>query len=451
MKRLLSLGLLALAGVCSTAETKAFCGFYVAQANTQLFNQSSKVALARDGERTYITMASDYVGTPSEFALVIPVPTVPKRNEINVVPTDIFGRIDAYSAPRLVEYHDPDPCAPQYMEDRMAMSGAMPAPAMTAMKSRARELGVKIEARYEVGEYDILILSAKQSTGLVTWLQENRYKIPQGAEPVIGSYLKQGMKFFVAKVNLKRHKANGTAELSPIQVAYTHRKFMLPLRLGTVNARGPQDLFIFAITKGGRVETTNYRTIKLPSNMDVPIYVKDEFPTFYKAVFDHQVKMDNGRAVYLEYAWTPSNCDPCAGDPPSTQDLVTLGARWLTADPGDVQPMQKRRGGFMPQYYGQAFFTRLHVRYTRKTFPEDLMLQETSDMQTFQGRYVLRHPYTGAMKCPAAQEYRKSLVERWDQEAENLSQLTGWDEDQIKSKMRRLRSSGGGSPGMPRK
>lgn len=449
MKRLLSLGLLALAGICSAPESKAFCGFYVAQANTQLFNQSSKVALARDGQRTYISMASDFSGAVSEFALVIPVPVVPKREEINVLPTDIFDKIDKYSAPRLVEYHDPDPCAPQMMYEAMAVA---PAPAVadaSVQKSRARALGVKIEARYAVGEYDILILSAVQSNGLVTWLKENNYKIPNGAEPVVGSYLKQGMKFFVAKVNLKRQKATGQKMLSPIQVAYTHRKFMLPIRLGTVNAKGPQDMFVFAVTRNGRVETTNYRTIKLPSNLDVPVYVKDEFPNFYKAMFDRQVKMDGGRAIYLEYAWAPSWCDPCAGEPPSTQDLVTLGARWLT-QPDEVQPMQRQRGIWQPQ--GQAFFTRLHVRYSRQTFPEDLILQETADTQTFQGRYVLRHPFTGEMKCKAAQEYRKQLVERWDKEAENLAQLTGWDEDQIRRKMREQRRNGGGTaPGQPKR
>ncbi len=434
MKKLLSLGLFALAGIFSAPKAaNAFCGFYVAQANTQLFNQSSKVALARDGTRTYITMASDYTGAASSFALVIPVPTVPKRSDINVVPNDIFTKIDAYSAPRLVEYHDPDPCAPQYVPELTANAAADAGEMIVTAQRRTKALGVKIEARYAVGEYDILVLSATQSNGLVTWLTENKYKIPQGAAPVIGSYLRQGMKFFVAKVNLKRHKAGGKAELSPIQVAYTHRKFMLPLRLGTVNAKGAQDLFIFAITKNGRVETTNYRTIKLPSDMDVPIYIKDEFPSFYKAMFDYQVKKDAMRAVYLEYAWAPSWCDPCAGEPPNTQDLITLGARWLN-QPDNAAPMQNRR--MMPQPQGQAFFTRLHVRYSAKTFPEDLMLQETRDTQTFQGRYVLRHPFTGEAKCPAAKEYRQQLVERWDKEAENLSSMTGWNETQIRSRIK---------------
>ena len=45
----------------------------------------------------------------------------------------------------------------------------------------AKALGVTIEAQYTVGEYDILILSAQQSSGLETWLRENGYRIPAGA------------------------------------------------------------------------------------------------------------------------------------------------------------------------------------------------------------------------------------------------------------------------------
>ena len=113
-----------------------------------------------------------------------------------------------------------------------------------------------------------LILSAKQSDGLETWLTENGYRIPDGASAVLGSYIKQNMRFFVAKVNLSEQRKLGFSYLRPLQVAYESPKFMLPLRLGTVNADGPQELFIYALTTNGRVETTNYRTVKLPTGME---------------------------------------------------------------------------------------------------------------------------------------------------------------------------------------
>ena len=79
--------------------------------------------------------------------------------------------------------------------------------------------------------------------------------------------------------------------------------------------------------------------------------------------------------------------------------------------------------------------TRLHLRYDAAHFPEDLVFQETADRENFQGRYVMRHPWTGSDSCPAANEYHKQLRQRHEQEAENLATLTGWTVDEIRRRM----------------
>ena len=417
-------------GAAFAAPASAFCGFYVAKAETDLFNDASKVALARDGERTVITMASDFRGDVSEFAMVVPVVEIPTEDQIHVANPALMDHLDAYTAPRLVEYYDENPCEVS-RRDRMMEDMAMAAPAPTgAAMEEAEEFGVTIEAEYEVGEYDILILSAEESDGLITWLNQEGYRIPDGAEEVVGSYLKQDMKFFVAKVNLERH--DGAGFLRPIQVAYEHEDFMLPIRLGTVNAEGKQELFVFAMTRKGRVETLNYKTVKLPSDMDVPIFVKDEFGDFYKDMFAHQVEKQNGKAVFMEYAWDMSWCDPCAAEPLSRSQLQELGVMWL--DEGGQEP-QPRPGFGGPQPV-DVFVTRLHVRYDADTFPEDLTFQVTGDRNNYQGRYVLRHPWRGDFsQCEEARDYANTLISRWDQEAENLARLTGWDEEEIRDKM----------------
>ncbi|HUP65602.1 MAG TPA: DUF2330 domain-containing protein, partial [Thermoanaerobaculia bacterium] len=255
----------------------AFCGFYVAKGDASLFNRASQVVLVREGDRTVLTMASDYEGEPSEFALVVPVPTVLEEGQIRVVEKKLIDHLDAYTAPRLVEYHDGDPCLVMRLEAQMSVAPAAPT---SADLRRARSLGVTIEATYTVGEYDILILSAKESRGLETWLRENDYRLPDGAAEVLGSYIRQNLKFFVARVNLEEQKRLGVKWLRPIQVAYESPRFGLPIRLGTVNARGAQDLFVYALTRTGRVESTNYRTVKLPSDVDLPVSVRDDFPRF---------------------------------------------------------------------------------------------------------------------------------------------------------------------------
>src|SRR5262249_6303517 len=166
---------------------------------------------------------------------------------------------------------------------------------------------------------------------------------------------------------------------------------MLPIRLGTVNASGPQDMIVLMLTEKGRVEPTNYRTTRIPSNVEIPIYTKIMFGSFYRAMLDIQVKKDDMSVVYLEYAWDMGWCDPCAAEPLPNDQLAALGAFWV--DPAVSKSSLQG---------ANAFITRLHVRYDATRFPEDLMFQETSDRSNFQGRYVIRHPFTGPVACADA-------------------------------------------------
>src|SRR5437016_4162334 len=197
MRRTLFAATLASIAAWSTPTIVGFCGFYVAKADTKLFNRASQVVLVRDGDRTVMTMANDFQGDLKEFAVVIPVPTFLTREQIHVGEKAIVEHLDGYSAPRLVEYFDGDPCRMPEIQERAAVGRATPAALMTRDDARARSLGVTIEAQYSVGEYDILILSAQESSGLETWLRENGYRIPTGASNVLASYLKQNMRFFV--------------------------------------------------------------------------------------------------------------------------------------------------------------------------------------------------------------------------------------------------------------
>jgi hypothetical protein len=401
------------------APAYPFCGFYVAKGDARIFNHASQVALVRDGDRTVMTMANDFRGEPRDFAVVIPVPTIITREQIHIADKELIDHLDAYSSPRLVEYFDYDPCRMYGVEDRVQSAAPMFMKSARE-ESRARSLGVTIEARYTVGEYDILILSASQSNGLETWLRESGYTIPPGASSVLGSYIRQNMKFFVARVNLTEQAKLGYSYLRPIQVAYESPKFMLPVRLGTVNAAGAQELFVYALTRKGRVEATNYRTIKLPSDVDVPLYVREDFTPFYKALFSEQVRKENMSTLFTEYAWDMNWCDPCAAEPLSRDELRKLGVFWAQDTNGRA---------------ADVFLTRLHVRYDREHFPEDLVFQETGDRQNFQARYVLHHPWNGSSDCEAASNYKQSLRERQEREARNLASLTGWSVEDVRRKM----------------
>ena len=123
-----------------------------------------------EDDKTVMTMANDFEGDAKDFAVVITAPTFIEKGQIHVGDNALIEHLDAYSAPRLVEYFDEDPCAPRRAS--MPMPAAPAGLAKDATAAHNKALGVKVEAEYTVGEYDITILSAEQSGGLETWLKK---------------------------------------------------------------------------------------------------------------------------------------------------------------------------------------------------------------------------------------------------------------------------------------
>ncbi len=213
--------LLAAGAVAAPSRARAFCGFFVAGSDAKLTNDASQVVLMRKGNRTVMTMSNDYKGPPENFAMVVPVPVVLHKEDVKTLPADVFDHIDSLSAPRLVEYWEQDPCAPP--EPPVPVM-RMAAPAGMAMKHKSDEggLGVKIEAQFVSGEYEIVILSANDSQGLETWLHREKYQIPPGAAAALAPYVRDKSKFFVAKVDVKKVKRDGAGvvHLSPLRFAF---------------------------------------------------------------------------------------------------------------------------------------------------------------------------------------------------------------------------------------
>jgi hypothetical protein len=391
-------------------EASAFCGFYVSGADAKLYNNATQVVLLRDGIRTVLSMANDYQGPPQDFAMVVPVPVVLQKENVKTLPAGVFERLDRLTAPRLVQYWEQDPCDhPSGSFDRArSMAAGVPAPAATGMAAGGAPL-VRVEAEFTVGEYEVVILSAQDSTALDAWLHQNGYRIPEGAEPVLRPYVARGAKFFVAKVNPRKVRfENGRATLSPLRFHYDDDTFQLPVRLGLLNSRGVQDLIVHVLGRGQRYEVANYPNLTIPTNIEITEQAAGAFGAFYVQLFDKTVAARPG-AVVTEYAWSTSSCDPCPGPPLDPSDVATLGGDQVGASaPG--------RGGDT-----SWVVTRLHARYTRDTLGEDLVFRAAPPIQggngwqqgdakhraspatwggsQFQGRYILRHYWDGPITC----------------------------------------------------
>lgn len=410
----------------------SFCGFYVSKADATLKNKTSQVILVRDGNRNVITMYNDFKGDTKDFAMVVPVPVTLQKSDVKVIDQGLFQRLNDYSAPRLVEYYDQNPCN-EYETMKMMDSAPMSLNETVIVgygsARKEKDYKVKIEAQYIVGEYDIIILSAKESNGLKNWLTDNGYKIPKGAEEVLDPYIKSNLKFFVVKVNEQEKKKLAGNFLRPIQISFNSPKFMLPIRLGMANADGDQDLIVYAFTKKGRIECTNYRNVNIPTGNKIPLFVQKNFGAFYDNLFTHQWNKENQDVSFLEYAWdvSPQNfmkCDPCVATAPSEQDIVQAGVWWLHKDWSDYSDVEEEEEDAVSR---NVHFTRLHFRYNRNHFAQDLMFQVTPNKENFQARYVITHPATGNLSCDAGKKYLLDLKKRRKAELNELTALTGKD------------------------
>ena len=408
-RHVLSIGVALCALAAVPATSSAFCGFYVSGAGGKLFNNATQVVMMRQGTRTVLSMQNNYQGPPENFAMVVPVPVVLKKENVKTLPRDVFDKIDTLDSPRLVEYWEQDPCMQPVAADEaaaMPMGGAG-APGLRR-EAKGKDLGVKIEARFAVGEYQIVILSAKDSTGLDTWLRREKYTIPEGAAPYLEPYVASGSKFFVAKVDIKKVKfEDGQAMLSPLRFYYDSNEFSLPIRLGMINSAGTQDLIVHILAPGQRYQVANYKNVTIPTNLDVAEDAREKFGQFYAALFDRTLEKNPG-AVVTEYAWDAGSCDPCPTPPLTPSELITLGADVLG------------KGGSPGSYYGFVL-TRLHARYAKGAVDHDLVFKaappiqggreypqpggkleegaQASSINNFQARYAIRHAWTGPIAC----------------------------------------------------
>lgn len=487
LRRLKPLALVMATVLCCglmASPVQAFCGFFVATASGSLENTASQVVIAHSGNRNVFMMANDFQGDVKDFARIVPIPVVPSRDQVRIGDGALIEKLGAFTAPRLAQYFD-RPCRQEHKWYRIVGLLAIPFAAffliswlrpefnklailivllvmailvllaLPSFLNQANKAGssrtvlpsasaVTIEDQFSVGEYDVAILSADESNDLVTWLQQNQYQVGVDASAMLQSYIDTGMKFFVVRVNLEEFQKGKGQFLRPIVLDYESDEFMLPIRLGTLNADGDQDLIIHVLSPEAYVETANYQTLAVPtdaesrsrwpSGEELPAFIQDDFGEFYNSLFQ-QIHGDHQDAVFLEYATRSFGdnikCDPCtvpAERTPTLDDFNAMGAWWNDESP-------------------ETLITRLHVRYNSTTFPKDLQFREIFPEELaekpgiagrsfpqwagvdFQARYVIRRSL-GAAICVSRWRYRQEM----SRAAQNLAVLTGWDIEEIRQK-----------------
>jgi hypothetical protein len=368
-------------GVLVPSSAWAFCGTYVGSPDAELLSGASQVVLARQGSRTVLTLANDVEGNVKDFALVLPIPEVVDAEAVRVLDRAVLDRIGEYAGTRLVTYTCED-FAGQY-DGRSSGCSCCPGCSEFTLNgdfsgsASPPSLDVEVEAEFAAGEYDIVVLSSEDSADLLTWLNREGYAVSPEAEDLLGDYIRAGSKFLAAKVRLDDVPVTGGPEgrpyLSPLQITYTSPTFSLPIRLGTLNSPGWQDVLVYTLTseERGTVGISNYPQVELPNDCMYDPDRHGALNDYLDQSLQTAVEAEDGAAWARTYTWSSSKCDPCPpGGELSPEDAQTLGY-----DAGTPQ------------------VTRLWARYSPEAATQDLMLYTDGDFSpSYQLRYITYDP-----------------------------------------------------------
>ena len=357
------------------APASAFCGAYLGSAESSPQNATSTVVYVREGNRTTITMSNDILTSVSSFTMLIPAPGTLIESDVKVVEPGVVARVETYAAPRLVEYTcddlhgtgDPKDAACGCATDALIDLAA--SAAMDQLPGLLDQLDVGF------GSYQISTLAAESREALESWAAEEGLFLPPGAGELFEDYIAGGANFISVKVDLDSVTSGGVL-LKPIQFSYESDMMSLPIRLGTLNAGGSQDVVLHVITDtGGAVGISNYPEFEVEGDCMYDESGGGSFSGFYDDLFDRGWSQDAGGAGYLtEYLWAPNDCDPCTGGGPlSKSALQDVG---FQGDPSS------------------AVITRLHMRYDPGAVEGDLMLYDAGrhGFAQHQQRYILYKP-----------------------------------------------------------
>jgi hypothetical protein len=169
---------------------------------------------------TSVQLLSDKPGA----AVIFPVPGVP---EVGALPSDTLFSY-------LAEVTKPEERVEEQIIWRNLNAGGTGA---------APPGGVNVLGQEIIGGYSVARLQADDPTALQAWLDDNGYRAPPGAEPILRAYIDASWKFVAVKLAPNQQAAGA---LKPLRMAFDSPEIVYPMRLGALADR-PLDVLLYVL------------------------------------------------------------------------------------------------------------------------------------------------------------------------------------------------------------
>ena len=246
----LSASLLALAAPLLAPAVAQACGGFFCQ-NVPVDQTGENIVFVADGTTVQAFVQVQYQGEATEFAWIIPTPSLP---EVGVSSDAIFRyfaqnyRREAYLN---TTYHGT--CGSYCWDDQFAGSDASEQD--TGFADAGTGGGVEVIEQGQTGPYDFAILRATDAQVLFDWLGANDYNLPATAIAAVEPYALMGDEtHFVA---LKLQKEASVGDLQPVKLTYAAEQPMVPIQLTAIAAQPDMPIYV-TVLGASRAVPENY-------------------------------------------------------------------------------------------------------------------------------------------------------------------------------------------------
>ena len=224
--------------------------------------QRAFIAYNPQTQRVDLVPSINLTGEASEFAIVIPTPSIPK---LDTVDQRIFRELNDLTMPvtRWRGGGGSSGCNVFTTEDSDGVA---------VFDSDSEEEGVTVISEQNVGAFDTVILTADNPMALTDWLDEHGYHHSIDDNAILQSYIDQKWIFTAMRLSpqfqdgSRRRAQFFDATIDPILLTYTAETLIYPLRLTSISAREGADVTVYILTPNkmhfpsAKVEYANWIT-----------------------------------------------------------------------------------------------------------------------------------------------------------------------------------------------
>lgn len=197
---------------------------------------TQKAVLIHCDGRERLILQVTYKGDVSEFVWLVPTPSKPTVTKYDY---PAFHKLGLYTAPRIKYWLRADEILardlPPFYGRGRGGGGKTGKPAVDVLD------------RKQIGVYDVAVLSARDSAGLLRWLRTNGYRVDRKIEAVLADYIRRGWFFTASRISTRRGSAEQAMRegtLHALQFDFAAPKPIYPLKISSLN-HGPTKVLLY--------------------------------------------------------------------------------------------------------------------------------------------------------------------------------------------------------------